>query len=194
MTGTEPHDILSTINDRLDRLEERRNRNLSEKMEAWERLFNITIDTKIATVSDLLTRLQQEKTEQYVENKNKIDKTIEDLIEIRTKFNELQVKYEAIVNDLNVIKGVTREMERKEQGQAEKVLEFIEWKTRTDIDSQNIADEIKTISDTLKEIVEWRTTFWYKYMASGVAIVLVATEFLQKLWEWVKAALAQGGN
>lgn len=194
MTAPEPHDILATVNDRIDRLEERRNRNLSEKMEAWERLFNVIVDTKIATVSDLLTRLQQEKNEQYVENRTKIDKNIEDLIEIKTKFNELQIKYEAVMNDVNVIKGVTREMERKEQGQAEKVLEFIEWKTRTDIDSHNMTNEIKDMSDTLKELVEWRTTFWYKYMVSGIAIVLAATEFLQKLWEWLKAALSQGGN
>ena len=70
MPTIEPHEVLSTVDERLDRLEERRNRNIAEKMDAWERLFNVIIDTKIATVSDLLTRLQQEKNEQYTENKN----------------------------------------------------------------------------------------------------------------------------
>lgn len=193
MTSPEPHDILTIINDRLDKLEERRNRNLSEKMESWERLFNVIIDTKIATVSDLLVRLQQEKNEQYIENKTRIDKAVEDLLDIKAKYSELQIKYETILNDVNVVKGVTREMERKEQGQEQKVLEFVEWKTRTDIENTNTAEQLKEMSEKLAEIVEWRTTFWYKYMASGIAIVLIATEFLQKIWEWIKAA-SQGGN
>lgn len=191
MPNTDSHDIINAVNDRIDRLEERRNRNLAEKMDTWERLFNVIIDTKIATVSDLLTRLQQEKNEQYSENKVKIDKAIEDLIEIRAKLNEIQIKYDNITNDVNVIKGVTREIERTEQGQEQKVLEFVEWKTRTDIDRESNADAIRSLSESVSELMKWRATFWYKYMASGVVIVLTAVEFLQKLWEWVKSALSQ---
>ena len=191
MPNTDSHDIITAVNDRIDRLEERRNRNLAEKMDTWERLFNVIIDTKIATVSDLLTRLQQEKNEQYSENKAKIDKAIGDLIEIRAKLNEIQIKYDNITNDVNVIKGVTREIERTEQGQEQKVLEFVEWKTRTDIDRESSADAIRSLSESVSELMKWRTTFWYKYMASGIVIVLTAVEFLQKLWEWAKSALSQ---
>lgn len=191
MPNTEPHDIINAVNDRIDRLEERRNRNLAEKMDTWERLFNVIIDTKIATISELLTRLQQEKNEQYSENKIKIDKAIEDLIELKAGLSEIQIKYDNITNDVNVIKGVTREIERNEQNQGQKVLEFIEWKTRTDIDRENNSDIIKSLRESVDELVEWRTTFWYKYMASGIVIVLTAVEFLQKIWDWLKSSLSQ---
>lgn len=191
MPNTEPHDIINAVNDRIDRLEERRNRNLAEKMDTWERLFNVIIDTKIATISELLTRLQQEKNEQYSENKIKIDKAIEDLIELKAGLSEIQIKYDNITNDVNVIKGVTREIERNEQNQGQKVLEFIEWKTRTDIDRENNSDIIKSLKESVDELVEWRTTFWYKYMASGIVIVLTAVEFLQKIWDWLKSSLSQ---
>ena len=70
----ELHEIMSTVDTRLDRLEERRSKEMAEKMEAWERLFNVIVDTKIATVSDLINKLQAEKDDQYNENKVKLEK------------------------------------------------------------------------------------------------------------------------
>lgn len=191
MPTIEPHEVLSTVDERLDRLEERRNRNMAEKMDAWERLFNVIIDTKIATVSDLLTRLQQEKTEQYTENKNGIQKNNSDIQDLRAKLNEIQIKYDNLLGDSNVLKGVTREIERGIQGQAQKVVEFVEWKTKVDIERASLIQSIDSLNRTVEEINGWKTTFWYKYLASGIIIVLAATEFLQKVWEWVKASLAQ---
>lgn len=191
MPTIEPHEVLSTVDERLDRLEERRNRNIAEKMDAWERLFNVIIDTKIATVSDLLTRLQQEKTEQYTENKNDIQKNNSDIQDLRSKLNELQIKYDNLLGDSNVLKGVTREIERGIQGQAQKVVEFVEWKTKVDIERASLTQSIDSLNRIVEEIDGWKTTFWYKYLASGIVIVLAATEFLQKVWEWVKASLAQ---
>ena len=191
MTSIEPHEVLTTVDERLDRLEERRNRNMSEKMDAWERLFNVIIDTKIATVTELLTRLQQEKNDQYNENRKKIEKCSSDIMDIRTKLSEMQIKYDALSGDTNVIKGVTREIERNIQGQTQKVVEFVEWRTRTDIEKEHITTNLNSISETLSEISKWRDTFWYKYLASGIVIVLAATEFLSKIWEWIKAALSQ---
>lgn len=191
MTSIEPHEVLTTVDERLDRLEERRNRNISEKMDAWERLFNVIIDTKIATVTELLTRLQQEKNDQYNENRKKIEKCSSDIMDIRTKLSEMQIKYDALSGDTNVIKGVTREIERNIQGQTQKVVEFVEWRTRTDIEKEHITTSLNSMSETLSEISKWRDTFWYKYLASGIVIVLAATEFLSKAWEWIKAALSQ---
>lgn len=191
MPTIEPHEVLTSVDERLDRLEERRNRNMAEKMDAWERLFNVIIDTKIATVSDLLTRLQQEKTEQYTENKNGIQKNNSDIQDLRSKLNEIQIKYDNLLGDSNVLKGVTREIERGIQGQAQKVVEFVEWKTKVDIERASLTQNIESLNKTVEEINEWKTTFWYKYLASGIVIVLAATEFLQKVWEWVKASLAQ---
>jgi len=191
MPNIGPHEVLTSVDERLDRLEERRNRNMAEKMDAWERLFNVIIDTKIATVSDLLTRLQQEKNEQYTENKNGVQKNNSDIQELRSKLNEMQIKYDNLLGDSNVLKGVTREIERGIQGQAQKVVEFVEWKTKVDIERANLTQSIDSLNKTVEEINEWKTTFWYKYLASGIVIVLAATEFLQKVWEWVKASLAQ---
>lgn len=191
MPNIGPHEVLTSVDERLDRLEERRNRNMAEKMDAWERLFNVIIDTKIATVSDLLTRLQQEKNEQYAENKNGVQKNNSDIQDLRSKLNEMQIKYDNLLGDSNVLKGVTREIERGIQGQAQKVVEFVEWKTKVDIERANLTQSIDSLNKTVEEINEWKTTFWYKYLASGIVIVLAATEFLQKVWEWVKASLAQ---
>lgn len=191
MPNIGPHEVLTSVDERLDRLEERRNRNMAEKMDAWERLFNVIIDTKIATVSDLLTRLQQEKTEQYTENKNGIQKNNSDIQDLRAKLNEIQIKYDNLLGDSNVLKGVTREIERGIQGQAQKVVEFVEWKTKVDIERASLIQSIDSLNRTVEEINGWKTTFWYKYLASGIIIVLAATEFLQKVWEWVKASLAQ---
>ena len=191
MPNIGPHEVLTSVDERLDRLEERRNRNMAEKMDAWERLFNVIIDTKIATVSDLLTRLQQEKNEQYTENKNGVQKNNSDIQDLRSKLNEMQIKYDNLLGDSNVLKGVTREIERGIQGQAQKVVEFVEWKTKVDIERTNLTQNIESLNKTVEEINEWKTTFWYKYLASGIVIVLAATEFLQKVWEWVKASLAQ---
>lgn len=191
MPNIGPHEVLTSVDERLDRLEERRNRNMAEKMDAWERLFNVIIDTKIATVSDLLTRLQQEKNEQYTENKNGVQKNNSDIQDLRSKLNEMQIKYDNLLGDSNVLKGVTREIERGIQGQAQKVVEFVEWKTKVDIERANLTQSIESLNKTVEEINEWKTTFWYKYLASGIVIVLAATEFLQKVWEWVKASLAQ---
>ena len=191
MPNIGPHEVLTSVDERLDRLEERRNRNMAEKMDAWERLFNVIIDTKIATVSDLLTRLQQEKNEQYTENKNGVQKNNSDIQDLRSKLNEMQIKYDNLLGDSNVLKGVTREIERGIQGQAQKVVEFVEWKTKVDIERANLTQTIESLNKTVEEINEWKTTFWYKYLASGIVIVLAATEFLQKVWEWVKASLAQ---
>lgn len=191
MPNIGPHEVLTSVDERLDRLEERRNRNMAEKMDAWERLFNVIIDTKIATVSDLLTRLQQEKNEQYTENKSGVQKNNSDIQDLRSKLNEMQIKYDNLLGDSNVLKGVTREIERGIQGQAQKVVEFVEWKTKVDIERANLTQSIDSLNKTVEEINEWKTTFWYKYLASGIVIVLAATEFLQKVWEWVKASLAQ---
>lgn len=191
MPNIGPHEVLTSVDERLDRLEERRNRNMAEKMDAWERLFNVIIDTKIATISDLLTRLQQEKNEQYTENKNGVQKNNSDIQDLRSKLNEMQIKYDNLLGDSNVLKGVTREIERGIQGQAQKVVEFVEWKTKVDIERANLTQNIESLNKTVEEINEWKTTFWYKYLASGIVIVLAATEFLQKVWEWVKASLAQ---
>lgn len=191
MPNIGPHEVLTSVDERLDRLEERRNRNMAEKMDAWERLFNVIIDTKIATVSDLLTRLQQEKNEQYAENKSGVQKNNSDIQDLRSKLNEMQIKYDNLLGDSNVLKGVTREIERGIQGQAQKVVEFVEWKTKVDIERANLTQSIDSLNKTVEEINEWKTTFWYKYLASGIVIVLAATEFLQKVWEWVKASLAQ---
>lgn len=191
MPNIGPHEVLTSVDERLDRLEERRNRNMAEKMDAWERLFNVIIDTKIATVSDLLTRLQQEKNEQYTENKSGVQKNNSDIQDLRSKLNEMQIKYDNLLGDSNVLKGVTREIERGIQGQAQKVVEFVEWKTKVDIERASLTQNIESLNKTVEEINEWKTTFWYKYLASGIVIVLAATEFLQKVWEWVKASLAQ---
>lgn len=191
MPNIGPHEVLTSVDERLDRLEERRNRNMAEKMDAWERLFNVIIDTKIATVSDLLTRLQQEKNEQYTENKSGVQKNNSDIQDLRSKLNEMQIKYDNLLGDSNVLKGVTREIERGIQGQAQKVVEFVEWKTKVDIERANLTQSIDSLNKTVEEINKWKTTFWYKYLASGIVIVLAATEFLQKVWEWVKASLAQ---
>ena len=191
MPNIGPHEVLTSVDERLDRLEERRNRNMAEKMDAWERLFNVIIDTKIATVSDLLTRLQQEKNEQYTENKSGVQKNNSDIQDLRSKLNEMQIKYDNLLGDSNVLKGVTREIERGIQGQAQKVVEFVEWKTKVDIERANLTQSIESLNKVVEEINEWKTTFWYKYLASGIVIVLAATEFLQKVWEWVKASLAQ---
>lgn len=191
MPNIGPHEVLTSVDERLDRLEERRNRNMAEKMDAWERLFNVIIDTKIATVSDLLTRLQQEKNEQYTENKNGVQKNNSDIQDLRSKLNEMQIKYDNLLGDSNILKGVTREIERGIQGQAQKVVEFVEWKTKVDIERASLTQSIESLNKVVEEINEWKTTFWYKYLASGIVIVLAATEFLQKVWEWVKASLAQ---
>lgn len=191
MPNIGPHEVLTSVDEKLDRLEERRNRNMAEKMDAWERLFNVIIDTKIATVSDLLTRLQQEKNEQYTENKNGVQKNNSDIQDLRSKLNEMQIKYDNLLGDSNVLKGVTREIERGIQGQAQKVVEFVEWKTKVDIERASLTQNIESLNKTVEEINEWKTTFWYKYLASGIVIVLAATEFLQKVWEWVKTSLAQ---
>ena len=103
----------------------------------------------------------------------------------------MQIKYDNLLGDSNVLKGVTREIERGIQGQAQKVVEFVEWKTKVDIERANLTQSIDSLNKTVEEINEWKTTFWYKYLASGIVIVLAATEFLQKVWEWVKASLAQ---
>lgn len=191
MPNIGPHEVLTSVDEKLDRLEERRNRNMAEKMDAWERLFNVIIDTKIATVSDLLTRLQQEKNEQYTENKNGVQKNNSDIQDLRSKLNEMQIKYDNLLGDSNVLKGVTREIERGIQGQAQKVVEFVEWKTKVDIERASLTQNMESLNKTVEEINEWKTTFWYKYLASGIVIVLAATEFLQKVWEWVKTSLAQ---
>ena len=170
--NNDSHDILTTIDGKLDKLEERRNRNLTEKMDAWERLFNVIIDTKIATVSDLINRLEQEKNEQYNETKQKLEKYSDQLVELKNKLNEVALLQDTLRNDVNVVKGVTRETERYIRDHETKAIGHIEWKTKVDIALEANEESIKTISESLTEIKEWKQTFWYKYLATGIVLVL----------------------
>lgn len=188
--NNEPHDILATIDGKLDRLEERRDRTMTEKMDAWERLFNVIIDTKIATVSDLINKLQQEKNEQYNETKQKLEKYSDQLVELKNKLHEVALLQDTLKGDVNVVKGVTRETERYIRDHEAKAVGHIEWKTKVDIALEANEESIKTISESLTEIKEWKHTFWYKYLATGIVIVLAAIEFFEKIWEWIKAGLS----
>lgn len=185
----EIHEILAAVDEKLDRLEERRNRTNAEKMDAWERLFNVIIDTKIATVSDLINKLQQEKNEQYNENKQKLEKYYDQLVELKNKLNELSLTQNTLKGDVNVVKGASREIERILKDQEASVRGYIEWKTRVDMSIEEHNASIKSISDTVEEVKEWKQTFWYKYLATGIVIVLAATEFFERIWEWIKAGL-----
>lgn len=185
----ELHEIMSTVDTRLDRLEERRSKEITEKMEAWERLFNVIVDTKIATVSDLINKLQAEKDDQYNENKQKLEKYYDQLIELKTKLNEVALMQDSLRGDVNVVKGVTRETERYIRDQEAKSIRDVEWKTKVDIAIEESKNAITEIETTLKEIKEWRQTFWYKYIASGFILVLAAVEISEKIWDWVKAGL-----
>lgn len=185
----EIHEILAAVDEKLDRLEERRNRTNAEKMDAWERLFNVIIDTKIATVSDLINKLQQEKNEQYNENKQKLEKYYDQLVELKNKLNELSLTQNTLKGDVNVVKGASREIERILKDQEASVRGYIEWKTRVDMSIEEHNASIKSISDTVEEVKEWKQTFWYKYLATGIVIVLAAIEFFEKIWEWIKAGL-----
>ena len=185
----EIHEILAAVDEKLDRLEERRNRTNAEKMDAWERLFNVIIDTKIATVSDLINKLQQEKNEQYNENKQKLEKYYDQLVELKNKLNELSLTQDTLKGDVNVVKGASREIERILKDQEASVRGYIEWKTRVDMSIEEHNASIKSISDTVEEVNEWKQTFWYKYLATGIVIVLAAIEFFEKIWEWIKAGL-----
>ena len=186
---SEVHDILAAVDEKLDRLEERRNRSTSEKMDAWERLFNVIIDTKIATVSDLINKLQQEKNEQYNENKQKLEKYYDQLVELKNKLNELALLQDTLKVDVNVVKGTSRETERILKDQEASARSYIEWKTRVDLALEEHGNSLKSISDTVEEVKEWKQTFWYKYLATGVVLVLAAVEFFEKIWEWIKAGL-----
>ena len=185
----EVHDILAAVDEKLDRLEERRNRTNAEKMDAWERLFNVIIDTKIATVSDLINKLQQEKNEQYNENKQKLEKYYDQLVELKNKLNELSLTQDTLKGDVNVVKGASREIERILKDQEASVRGYIEWKTRVDMSIEEHNASIKSISGTVEEVKEWKQTFWYKYLATGIVLVLAAVEFFEKIWEWIKAGL-----
>lgn len=185
----EIHEILAAVDEKLDRLEERRNRTNAEKMDAWERLFNVIIDTKIATVSDLINKLQQEKNEQYNENKQKLEKYYDQLVELKNKLNELSLTQDTLKGDVNVVKGASREIERILKDQETSVRSYVEWKTRVDMSIEEHNASIKSISDTVEEVKEWKHTFWYKYLATGIVIVLAAIEFFEKIWEWIKAGL-----
>lgn len=185
----EIHEILAAVDEKLDRLEERRNRTNAEKMDAWERLFNVIIDTKIATVSDLINKLQQEKNEQYNENKQKLEKYYDQLVELKNKLNELSLTQNTLKGDVNVVKGASREIERILKDQEASVRSYVEWKTRVDMSIEEHNASIKSISDTVEEVKEWKQTFWYKYLATGIVIVLAAIEFFEKIWEWIKAGL-----
>lgn len=185
----EIHEILAAVDEKLDRLEERRNRTNAEKMDAWERLFNVIIDTKIATVSDLINKLQQEKNEQYNENKQKLEKYYDQLVELKNKLNELSLTQDTLKGDVNVVKGASREIERILKDQEASVRSYVEWKTRVDMSIEEHNASIKSISDTVEEVKEWKQTFWYKYLATGIVIVLAAIEFFEKIWEWIKAGL-----
>lgn len=188
--NNDSHDILSAVDGKLDRLEERRNRTLTEKMDAWERLFNVIIDTKIATVSDLINRLEQEKNEQYNETRQRLEKYSDQLIELKNKLNEVALLQDTLKNDVNVVKGVTRETERYIRDHETKAIGHIEWKTKVDIALEASEESIKTMSESLTEIKEWKQTFWYKYLATGIVFVLAAVEFFEKIWEWIKAGLS----
>ena len=185
----EIHEILAAVDEKLDRLEERRNRANAEKMDAWERLFNVIIDTKIATVSDLINKLQQEKNEQYNENKQKLEKYYDQLVELKNKLNELSLTQDTLKGDVNVVKGASREIERILKDQEASVRGYIEWKTRVDMSIEEHNTSIKSIADTVEEVKEWKQTFWYKYLATGIVLVLAAVEFFEKVWEWIKAGL-----
>lgn len=185
----EIHEILAAVDEKLDRLEERRNRTNAEKMDAWERLFNVIIDTKIATVSDLINKLQQEKNEQYNENKQKLEKYYDQLVELKNKLNELSLTQDTLKGDVNVVKGASREIERILKDQEASVRGYIEWKTRVDMSIEEHNTSIKSIADTVEEVKEWKQTFWYKYLATGIVLVLAAVEFFEKIWEWIKAGL-----
>lgn len=185
----EIHEILAAVDEKLDRLEERRNRTNAEKMDAWERLFNVIIDTKIATVSDLINKLQQEKNEQYNENKQKLEKYYDQLVELKNKLNELSLTQDTLKGDVNVVKGASREIERILKDQEASVRGYIEWKTRVDMSIEEHNASLKSISDTVEEVKEWKQTFWYKYLATGIVLVLAAVEFFEKIWEWIKAGL-----
>lgn len=185
----EIHEILAAVDEKLDRLEERRNRTNAEKMDAWERLFNVIIDTKIATVSDLINKLQQEKNEQYNENKQKLEKYYDQLVELKNKLNELSLTQDTLKGDVNVVKGASREIERILKDQEASVRGYIEWKTRVDMSIEEHNASIKSIADTVEEVKEWKQTFWYKYLATGIVLVLAAVEFFEKIWEWIKAGL-----
>ena len=185
----EVHDILAAVDEKLDRLEERRNRSTSEKMDAWERLFNVIIDTKIATVSDLINKLQQEKNEQYNENKQKLEKYYDQLVELKNKLNELALLQDTLKVDVNVVKGTSRETERILKDQEASARSYIEWKTRVDLALEEHGNSLKSVSDTVEEVKAWKQTFWYKYLATGVVLVLAAVEFFEKIWEWIKAGL-----
>ena len=185
----EIHEILAAVDEKLDRLEERRNRTNAEKMDAWERLFNVIIDTKIATVSDLINKLQQEKNEQYNENKQKLEKYYDQLVELKNKLNELSLTQDTLKGDVNVVKGASREIERILKDQEASVRGYIEWKTRVDMSIEEHNASIKSISGTVEEVKEWKQTFWYKYLATGIVLVLAAVEFFEKIWEWIKAGL-----
>lgn len=186
---SEVHDILAAVDEKLDRLEERRNRSTSEKMDAWERLFNVIIDTKIATVSDLINKLQQEKNEQYNENKQKLEKYYDQLVELKNKLNELALLQDTLKVDVNVVKGTSRETERILKDQEANARSYIEWKTRVDLALERHGNSLKSISDDVEEVKEWKHTFWYKYLATGIVLVLAAVEFFEKIWEWIKAGL-----
>ena len=112
-----------------------------------------------------------------------------EISELKNKLNELSLTQDTLKGDVNVVKGDSREIERILKDQEASVRGYIEWKTRVDMSIEEHNASIKSISGTVEEVKEWKQTFWYKYLATGIVLVLAAVEFFEKIWEWIKAGL-----
>ena len=118
-----------------------------------------------------------------------MEKYYDQLVELKNKLNELALLQDTLKVDVNVVKGTSRETERILKDQEASARSYIEWKTRVDMSLEEHNSSLKAISDAVDEVKEWKQTFWYKYLATGVVLVLAAVEFFEKIWEWIKAGL-----
>lgn len=193
--GFQTHNYLAMLDSRLNKLEERRDKNLSERLDSFEKLFNVMVDTKIVAVSNLLEHLRAEKDSQYDECKSALTNFQTHLLQIKDQESAVQRAVELLRAEVDDLDDKHKEIETAVRNRIDssnlKELEAVKWNTRVGITLEKIDKTATSNAEKIAALEKWRDTFWWKYLASGIAIATAASELLQKIWGWLKISLTQ---
>lgn len=181
--------MVSELDEKLTRFEERRDKNLTEKLDTLEKLFNIIIDTKISSISELIYNLQTEQSDQYKECKLKLEQYQEKLVSLKTSQEELRYILEGVGRNITYIQNTHKDIEKRIMTDTTKELTLTEWRTRADFLLSSMKAQLSVSVEKLEKLEKWKDTFWWRYIASGIVIIITATELLEKIFKWLKSAL-----
>lgn len=139
------HETREFIDRRLSESDRRRDVYLSEKLEAIEKLFNLTISTKSEALSVAVSRMQ-------VDSKDCLSRCSNQVRIFYDKINELREKDIAYQLQIEIF---DKEYDEHRKEYAELVI------------------KVDTLKISYDELLQWKQNFWVRNLTSAVAASIV---------------------